>query len=62
MTNTHVQRERTETLIERRARLKSHGEQAWAEYQAEQRHINQNMAKLRKARLAREVKACRCGS
>jgi hypothetical protein len=44
----------TETLIEKRQRLAVEGVGAWKAYHAEQKHIDDNMHRLRAERLARE--------
>lgn len=44
-----------ETLAEKRARQGAEGVEAWNAYRAEQKHINENMLRLRAIRLAQEA-------
>jgi hypothetical protein len=48
-------RERAESFFSRKQRPKTEGEQAWAEYQARQRAVIENIGRLRSVRLAREA-------
>jgi hypothetical protein len=45
----------TESNSEKRERRAVEGKEAWREYEAEQRHINENMLRLRAERLARDA-------
>ncbi len=45
----------SETLIEKRARQAVEGVEAWNAYRAEEKHVNDNMLRLRALRLAREA-------
>jgi hypothetical protein len=44
-----------ESLTEKRERRAVEGEQAWTEYMARQKAINENMLRLRALRLARDA-------
>jgi hypothetical protein len=45
----------TETLSQKRERRDIEGKEAWQQYNAEQKHIDENMHRLRAERLAREA-------
>jgi hypothetical protein len=45
----------TEALIEKRARQAAEGVEAWNAYPPEEKHINENMFRLRAIRLATEA-------
>lgn len=45
----------TETLSQKRERRIVEGKEAWRSHEAEQKHINDNMHRLRAERLAREA-------
>jgi hypothetical protein len=45
----------TETIAQKRDRRAVEGQEAWNQYYAEQKHIDDNMHRLRALRLAREA-------
>jgi hypothetical protein len=45
----------TETLLQKRERQAAEGVEAWNAYHAEQKHVNDNMFRLRAIRLAQEA-------
>jgi hypothetical protein len=46
-----------ETISEKRQRFAVEGQEAWKVYRAEQKHIDENMHRLRAERVAREAEA-----